>query len=181
VVRTRVGYAGGATADPTYRSLGDHAETIQIDYDPAQISYAELLDVFWSSHAPTSRPWSSQYASIVFYHNEEQRHLAVETREREATKYGEQIFTAIEPFSAFYLAEDYHQKYRLRGVPELLTELQVIYPNGDGLVNSTAAARLNGYIGGNGTMAGLKAEIDDLGLSATGRDRLLEIVSAFGR
>jgi hypothetical protein len=107
--------------------------------------------------------------------------MAEETREREAAKHGEQIFTAIEPFSAFYLAEDYHQKYRLQGVPELMAELQAIYPNGDDFVNSTAAARLNGYIGGNGTLAGLQAEMNDLGLSTAGRERLLGIVSAFER
>jgi peptide-methionine (S)-S-oxide reductase len=176
-----VGYAGGTKANPTYRSLGDHTETIQIDYDPAQISYGELLDLFWSSHAPTSRPWSPQYASIIFYHDEDQKRLAEETREREAAKYGEQVFTAIEPFSVFYLAEDYHQKYRLQGVPELAAELLAIYPDADDFVNSTAAARLNGYIGGNGTLAILQTEIDDLGLSAGGREHLLKIVSAFER
>ena len=68
MIRTRVGYAGGTTNNPTYRALGDHAETIQVDYDPTQISYEELLEAFWTSHSPTSRPWSRQYASIIFYH-----------------------------------------------------------------------------------------------------------------
>jgi peptide-methionine (S)-S-oxide reductase len=127
------------------------------------------------------RPWSSQYRSIIFYHDEEQRRLAEETREREAAKRGREILTQIVSFSEFYLAEDYHQKYRLRQVPELIHEFQALYPDVTDLVNSTAAARVNGYVGGHGTLAALQAEIDDLGLSPAGRERLLEIVSAFER
>jgi peptide-methionine (S)-S-oxide reductase len=139
------------------------------------------LAVFWDSHDPTVRPWSSQYRSIIFYHDEEQRRLAEETREREAARRGREILTQIVSFSEFYLAEDYHQKYRLRQVPELIHEFQALYPDVTDLVNSTAAARVNGYVGGHGTLAALQAEIDDLGLSPAGRERLLEIVSAFER
>ena len=177
MVRTRVGYAGGAKENPTYYSLGDHAETIQIDYDPARISYAELLDLFWAAHSPTSRPWSSQYASIIFYHDAEQKRLAEESREREAARRGAPIYTEIEPFTRFYLAEDYHQKYRLRGDRALMAEFQAIYPDLDGLVASTAAARVNGYLGGNGSLAQLEAEIDELGLSPEAQARLREIVA----
>ena len=177
MVRTRVGYAGGAKENPTYYSLGDHAETIQIDYDPARISYAELLDLFWAAHSPTSRPWSSQYASIIFYHDAEQKRLAEESHEREAARRGAPIYTEIEPFTRFYLAEDYHQKYRLRGDRALLAEFQAIYPDLDGLVASTAAARVNGYLGGNGSLAQLEAEIDELGLSPEAQARLREIVA----
>jgi peptide-methionine (S)-S-oxide reductase len=181
VVRTRVGYAGGTKADPTYRNLGDHSETIQIDYDPAQISYEELLDLFWSSHSPTSRPWSQQYASIIFYHNEEQKRLAVETRDQEAAKHGSQIYTEVVPFSEFYLAEDYHQKYRLQQVSELAKAFRLIYPDDEDFVNSTAAARVNGYVGGYGTLAALQAELKSLGLSPEAEQKLLDIVSAYGR
>ena len=80
VVRTRVGYSGGQRKDPTYRSIGDHSETIQIDYDPARTSYKKLLFIFWQSHDPTHHAWSRQYMSAIFYQNEEQRKLALETR-----------------------------------------------------------------------------------------------------
>jgi len=103
VVRTRVGYAGGSTADPTYRNLDGHSETIQIDFDPTQITYEQLLDLFWASHDPTSRPWSRQYASIVFFHDEEQRRLAVESSDREAARHGQEISTEVVPFSEFHL------------------------------------------------------------------------------
>ena len=181
MVRTRVGYAGGTKADPTYRSLGNHSETIQIDYDPTQVSYEELLDLFWSSHNPASRPWSQQYASVIFYHNEEQKRQAVETREREAAIHSGQIYTEVVPFSEFHLAEDYHHKYRLQLVPDLAKEFQIIYPNNEDRVNSTAAARVNGYVGGHGTLAALQAELKSLGLSPEAEQKLLEIVSAYGR
>jgi peptide-methionine (S)-S-oxide reductase len=177
VVRTRVGYAGGTTADPTYQNIGDHSETIQIDYDPAQISYGELLDVFWDSHSPTARPWSQQYASTIFYHSDEQERLATESRDREEAGQGKAIYTEIVPFSKFYMAEDYHQKYRLRQAPELMEELQAIYADDGDFVNSTAAARLNGYMGGNGTTATLQSELDLLGLSADGSQRLLDVAA----
>jgi peptide-methionine (S)-S-oxide reductase len=180
-MRTRVGYAGGTKTAPTYRSLGDHSETIQIDYDPGQVSYEELLDLFWSSHGPTSRPWSQQYASVIFYHNEEQKRQAVETRDREAAKHDGQIYTEVVPFSEFYLAEDYHQKYRLQQVSELAKEFQTIYPDDEDFVNSTAAARVNGYVGGHGTLATLQAELDSLGLSPEAGQKLLEILSTYER
>jgi methionine-S-sulfoxide reductase len=180
VIRTRVGYAGGEKVDPTYRSLGGHSETIQIDYDPSIISYAELLDVYWDSHSPTSRPWSQQYASIIFYHDEDQKQLAVETSKREADRLGEQVFTDIVPFSGFSLAEDYHQKYRLQQVPVLFDELRALYPDHSEFVDSTVAARLNGYAGGYGTLEALRAEIGDMGLPPPTVDRLLAALSDFG-
>ena len=73
---TRVGYAGGAKEDPTYRSLGDHSETIQIIYDPEIISYNELLDIFWQSHNPSLGSFTRQYASIIFYHDDNQKKQA---------------------------------------------------------------------------------------------------------
>jgi methionine-S-sulfoxide reductase len=181
VIRTRVGYAGGTTVDPTYYALGDHTETIQIDYDPAQISYEELLEVFWTSHSPAVRPWSRQYATLIFYHDEEQKRLAVESQERKEAETGKDFYTEIVSFSEFYLAEDYHQKYRLRQVDELMAEFEAIYPDSADFVNSTAAARVNGYVGGHGTLASLEAEIDDLGLSATGQEKLRDLVSSWER
>ncbi len=181
MIRTRVGYAGGTTKNPTYYNLGDHTETIQIDYDPAQISYAELLDVFWDSHSPTSRPWSRQYMSIVFYHDEEQKSLATETRDRQEVMRGKAIFTEIVPASEFYLAEDYHQKYRLRQVPEVEQVFKAIYFDSDDFVNSTAAARVNGYLGGYGTFEALEAELESLDMSPEAKKKLLAILRTLNR
>jgi peptide-methionine (S)-S-oxide reductase len=171
-----VGYAGGTTKSPTYHNLGDHTETIQVDFDPAVVSYAELLDVFWSNHNPATPHFSRQYMSIVFYHNEEQRRLAVETREREAARLGAEIHTEILPASEFTLAEAYHQKYRLQGRWDLMEEFSAIYPDDGDFVASTAAARVNGYVGGYGTCDSLQEEITSLGLSESAGDRLLKSV-----
>jgi peptide-methionine (S)-S-oxide reductase len=177
VVRTRVGYAGGSSADPTYRDIGDHAETIQVDYDPAVISYEDLLRVFWGAHSPTSRPWSSQYASIIFTHDEEQQRLAEQTRDAEAAQSGGRIYTEIVPYERFFLAEAYHQKYRLQQWPELLAELRAVDPRAADLLTSTTAARLNGYLGGNGDLAGLQAEMENLGLEPAAQERLLALLA----
>jgi peptide-methionine (S)-S-oxide reductase len=177
VVRTRVGYAGGTTENPAYYSLGDHTETIQIEYDPAVISYEELLNVFWTSHDPSRQPWSRQYMSILFYHDEEQERVAFEVRDRMAAEMGREILTEIVPFSGFYLAEDYHQKYRLQQDSVLEREFRTIYPDPEDFVDSTAAARVNGYLAGYGSLEMLRDELDSLGLSARGRDHLWEKVS----
>ncbi len=160
VVRTRVGYAGGTTESPTYHNIGDHTETIQIDYDPTLISYEQLLDIFWDSHNPTVLPWSRQYMSIVFYHNSEQREIAMETKQREEASSGSRVYTEIISFSEFYLAEDYHQKYHLQQVPELMEELTAIYPNFDAFIDSTAVARINGYVGGHVTLQELREQLN---------------------
>jgi peptide-methionine (S)-S-oxide reductase len=170
-----VGYTGGPEPHPTYRDLGSHSETIQIDYDPTQITYEQLLDVFWSNHSPTSRPYSRQYASIIFTHDDEQERLALETKAREGVERGQTIYTEIVPFTKFWLAEDYHQKHALRQNRDLMAQFTAMYPDPNDFVNSTAAARVNGYVGGHGALAQFEAEIDDLGLSAEARQYLEEI------
>lgn len=176
MVRTRVGYSGGTKKNPSYHALGDHTETIEIDYDPAQISYEDLLNVFWRSHNPTEQAWSKQYMAAVFYHDEEQKRIAIQTRDREQARKGRKINTQIIPFTEFYLAEAYHQKYSLRRHGELMKQFDAIYPNPNDFVNSTAAARLNGLLGGHGKVESLEAELNGLGLSRELSDRLLEIV-----
>ncbi len=120
--------------------------------------------------------WSRQYMSAVYFHSEEQKKLAVETRNREAAKRKIKIYTEIVPASEFYLAEAYHQKYLLRQRPVLMKEFNAIYPATEDFVNSTAAARLNGYLGGNGTLIDLKAKLNNLGLPPVTSNKLLEIV-----
>ncbi len=175
MVRTRVGYAGGTKRNPTYHGLGDHSEAVQIDYDPAQITYADLLDAFWAQHNPIHQPRSRQYMSIIFVENETERRLAMESLQREEQRRGTKVYTRIEPAGEFYPAEDYHQKYFLQQVPMLLREYRAIYDNTCDWVDSTAVARVNGYLAGYGTMEGLKAQIHDLGLSAAAEAKLLEL------
>jgi len=177
VVRTRVGYCGGTKENPTYRSLGNHSETIQMDFDPESVSYADLLDIFWQSHQPEYRSWSRQYASFIFYHDDKQQALALETKEREEDRLKQDIHTAIVPYAMFYSAEDYHQKYYLRQQPDIMADFNRMYPNARDFMNSTAAARINGYVAGCGSPARLKMELGSFGLTSEGNRRLMDIVN----
>jgi peptide-methionine (S)-S-oxide reductase len=181
VVRTLVGYAGGARKNPTYQSLGDHTETVQVVFDPTRVSYEQLLGVFWSSHDPSERTWSRQYKTMVLTHGDEQRRLAEKTRDEVAAKLRVTVRTEILPAGEFYPAEDYHQKYYLRSRPRLLEELEAAYPDAKALAASTAAARVNGYLGGNGTLENYKADAPRLGLSKAALDELEEILAGKSR
>jgi peptide-methionine (S)-S-oxide reductase len=151
--------------------MGDHAETIQIDFDPKQISYEYLLELFWTSHNPCRNAWSRQYMSAVFYHDEGQQ-KAIENTRRQFVKTPEQVQTEIAPMTKFWIAEDYHQKYRLRHTAAIDSELHAIYPNESDYVNSTAAARLNGFLDRYGEPDQLEQVIEKLGLSTAAQDLL---------
>ncbi len=180
MIRTRVGYTGGNKENPTYRTLGDHTESIEVDYDPGIISYADLLKVFWRSHDPGSRSWSRQYMAAIFYHNEEQKKQALESRKLEEARTHGKIYTEISPASKFYRAEDYHQKYYLRQRPDLVRELKAIYPSNEDFQDSTVAARLNGYLAAQGSREAIQAELKDL-LPPEESKKLLDIVQGRDR
>ena len=167
--------------DPTYAQIGDHTESVQVDFDPRRISYAELLNIFWSSHRPTDHVWLRQYLNAIFYHTADQQRLAEAAKAAVAAKYAGTIRSELLPVRTFYPAETYHQKYNLKRRPELARELLRIYPDPKAFMDSTAAARLNGYLGGYGTAAQLAWEIDRLGLSPAARELLLELVGARSR
>jgi peptide-methionine (S)-S-oxide reductase len=114
--------------------------------------------------------------SIIFFHNDGQKRLAIESKDHEAARIKGKIFTEIIPIGEFYVAEDYHQKYRLRSERELMRELRAIYPTEKDFVNSTAAARINGYLDGYGTLAELQEELPGFGLSPATSKGLMEIV-----
>jgi peptide-methionine (S)-S-oxide reductase len=166
VWHTRVGYSGGTTPNPTYRNIGDHTECFEVDFDPETISYDDLLQIFWSSHSPTSPAFSRQYESLVLAHTEEQLVRARHSRDRIESVLNRPVVTRIELLDRFHPAEGYHQKYRLRSAPAIAREFGGFYPADADLVSSTAAARVNGYLDGAGTCAALEREADDLGLSS---------------
>lgn len=174
--RTRVGYAGGTTPDPTYRRIGDHTECIQVDFDPALISYDSLLDEFFSMHNPTRPAHSAQYASLVLHETNEQRDEALEAVARFGALLGAPLHTDVRPLGRFYVAEDYHQKYGLRNDRTLLAEMRMYYPAEAALRESTAAMRLNGFAYGGGRASLLSREIDSYGLSPAGQRHLRELV-----
>ena len=163
-------------AGPNYGNMGDHTETVQVDYDPGRITYAQLLEIFWGSHRPTSRNWSRQYMNAIFYHDDEQRRLAMDSKIAVEQKNGGTIRSEVLPVRSFTMAENYHQKYMLKQHSKLKAELSRIYPKHRDFVASTAVARLNGYAGGNGSRDQLSRELDTLGLSAEGKRVLSEMV-----
>ena len=144
-----------------------------MDFDPERITYAQLVDVFWQEHPPTSGAWSSQYAHILFWEGEEQRAVAEASARKIGESLGRKVATRVRPLDRFYQAEDYHQKYYLRNTRELIREFDVMYRADADFVASTAAARVNGWLGGAGEACDLLAEIDSYGLSSEGRAVLL--------
>lgn len=122
VVKTTVGYEGGTVDNPTYEQvcahITGHAETVQVEYDPGQVKYNHLLDLFFSHHDPTQLNGQGpdvgdSYRSVIFYHNDEQKQLA-EAKIAELTKakkFKDPIVTQVEPAKTFWHAEDYHQQY----------------------------------------------------------------------
>ncbi|MGQ9808173.1 MAG: peptide-methionine (S)-S-oxide reductase MsrA [Armatimonadota bacterium] len=129
VVETAVGYSGGHTANPTYEDVCSHttghAEVVQVTFDPSKVSYRQLLDVFWSIHDPTQvnrqgPDIGDQYRSVIFYHSEEQRRAAEESKAvlEASGRLDRPVATKIEPAKTFWRAEEYHQRYyEKRGIP----------------------------------------------------------------
>ncbi len=167
--------------NPTYYRLGDHTETLQVDFDPAQTSYEKLLEVYWTVPNTCATPNNRQYMSAVFYANDAQKKLALESRDKAFARSKPRLPVYIVPLRDFYLAEGYHQKYALKQFPPLLQELAQIYPKEKDFLKSTAAARINGYLGGYGTLAQLEREIDGFGLTPQGRNLLLNVVKRYGK
>lgn len=177
-MRTRAGYAGGTTPDPAYHRLGDHTESLEVGYDPSRISFERLLDEFWAAHDATAPAWSRQYMSAIWTCDAGQEHAAAASRDRLEATLRRPVLTEIRELARFHPAEDHHQKYYLRGNAELCREFEEMYPDFAGIVGSTAAARVNGFLGGEGSLSGLVDEIDRYGLTQRGRERLLDLARA---
>ncbi len=122
VEKVESGYSGGTVANPTYRQVctdtTGHAEVVQITFDPKAISFREILKIFFTVHDPTTLnrqgpDVGTQYRSVIFYHNSEQKAIAEQVIEEinSAKIWGRPVVTAVAPFKAFYRAEDYHQEY----------------------------------------------------------------------
>jgi peptide-methionine (S)-S-oxide reductase len=122
VLETAVGYSNGQTENPTYKDVctdeTGHAEVVQVTFDPAKVSYAQLLDAFWAMHDPTQvnrqgPDFGTQYRTAIFTHSAEQEAIAKKARAavESSGKFKRPIATEIAPAGTFYKAEDYHQKY----------------------------------------------------------------------
>ncbi len=122
VTNTAVGYSGGTLENPTYQQVctdrTGHAEVVEVEFDPAKVSYDQILDVFWQAHDPTTLnrqgpDVGKQYRSVIFYHDDEQKAAATASKQRldAEGRFRRPIVTRIEPAQTFYRAEEYHQRY----------------------------------------------------------------------
>ncbi len=136
-----------------------------------------MLDIFWDSHNPAVTSFSRQYANIVFYSNDIQLNKISASLETIKAKYQRPLTTKVRQLDKFYPAEDYHQKYYLQGNRLLGNEIGAIYPDIDDLRDSTVAARLNGYIAGNGYREILLEELPLMGLSENADNYLKQLAA----
>jgi peptide-methionine (S)-S-oxide reductase len=124
VTKTEVGYSGGHTKNPTYENIcyenTDHAEVLLIEFDAGLISYELLVDEFWKCHDPTTLDRQGpdvgrQYRSVIYYYDDIQKNIANKSRDRHQESFQNNIVTEISHVDIFYKAEEYHQKYILKG------------------------------------------------------------------
>ncbi|OZB92798.1 peptide-methionine (S)-S-oxide reductase MsrA [Paenibacillus sp. XY044] len=176
VIRTRVGYGGGRTADPTYRDMGDHTETVEVVYDPGVISLTDVLNVFWDHHNPSNINdyKGRQYLSLLLYRDHGQLETIHQVLDRREEQGEGKPDTEIAPLTTWYPAEDRHQKYYLKRHPDAMEQLSRLYPAHEELANSTLAARLNGLAKGYTSLERIRNEIQIWPLAEEERSRLLE-------
>ena len=135
--------------------------------------------IFWESHNPLAASYSQQYKSIVFFHDEEQEALVVATRDALAQELGAEVKTDVRAYENFTSAEAYHQKYYLQNRREVYDAVKALYPSFDRFVDSTTAARLNGYVAGYGTAEQFEEDMALLSLPEPVEKRLRQLVEAY--
>ncbi len=166
-------------SNPTYRNMGDHTESIEIDFDADIITYEELLNIFWKNHNPLRDTFykDRQYMSLLLFHNDDQKKQAQRVKSEWEQLLNGEIQTEMVAHSAFYLAEDYHQKYYLKRYPKAVEKVINIFESHHDFVNSTIAARLNGFVAGHGKLVSLKEEIALWGLNPEDSKTLVELIN----
>jgi peptide-methionine (S)-S-oxide reductase len=145
VVRTRVGYAGGSEPNPTYESIGDHSEVVQVDYDPEETSFEALVDEAIDQHAPTRQPPKRQYQHVLFHETDEERD-AIESALGELEVPA--VRTRVERLASFTVAEPYHQKFNLSGKRWAMDAFDDADYDNAAVRESPAAAKLNAELAG---------------------------------
>lgn len=172
MLRTRVGYAGGKKDKPTYRSIGDHTEALQIEFDPSVITYEKLLEVFWRGHDPFGRAWSTQYKAVLWTHGEAQAKAAKASIAKLTEQNKRKPTTEVKAATTFWIAEDYHQKYYLRGRRGLVEALMGENVTQEAIRESTLAARVNGWLTGFSKKEEIAAQVKAFKLTEKQRKAL---------
>lgn len=173
VIRTRVGYHGGSKKNPTYRSIGDHTETIQVDFDPKVVSFAKLVEIFWGNHDFRHRTSRPQYMSAAWYHSPAQEKVIRDSAKALQDK-GSSVGTVIAPAGPFTFAEGYHQKYILRNRGSFMSPFNGM--SDAEFIHSAAASKVAGYVAGYGTSKQLEKDRKITGLDDAQFEKLLDYV-----
>ncbi|APH13419.1 peptide methionine sulfoxide reductase family protein [Clostridium sporogenes] len=179
VIKTYVGYTGGSTLFPTYNSIGDHLETVEIYYDSSKITFGNLLMVFEKNHNYTTRPNLLQYNSAILYNNENEKELCLNWKKSKEEELKKEVLTKISPIEKFYYGEFYHQKYYVQLEPVIMSNLRSKFSTGNDLISSPLCHKLNAYLAGYSSLKNLNKEIKDFNLSKDAKNRLLSIVEGF--
>jgi len=158
---------------PNYRSIGDHTEAVQLKFDPSQISYEELLNIFWKEHSPTHESHSLQYKSVIYTHTAEQKLIAKKMKTSLEKISGKPIYTIIEDAKDFFLAEDYHQKFAFQGCT--LISNAFTFDSAESIAYSPIFTKLNGYVTGKGKREDLLRDLKQWNLSSLLEEQIKEI------
>ena len=160
VIRSRVGYSGGKLLDPTYRSMLDHTECIQVDFDPRILPLEHLVDLVFGQVDPFRSGWGKQYAHAIYFSPAQEVVVRDAVTRCEALKgKGEKIAMTVELVGRFYNAEDYHQQYYLRNRPEVMRAVG-LHKDDTLLRESHQGMRLNSWLSGHGDLATALNEIE---------------------
>lgn len=174
IIRTITGYAGGTLADPTYRHMGDHSEAVELEYDPDELPYEEIVRVFWENHNPANINdyKGRQYQSMLLYRTPEQKDDIEQVLKARRAAGKPEPATEVKPFTVFYPAEERHQKYYLKRHPDALEKLAALYPSIAEMDRTTLAARLNGLAKGYTNRSRILEEVCDWPLSVMEQERI---------
>lgn len=149
-----------------------------MEFDPTVISYERLLEFFWQNHEPCEKAWSRQYQAVLFFADAAQQQAAQRSAAKVHEAEGQAVRTEVVPFTKFFVAEDYHQKYALRQQRELMTQLRQFFADEAEFRESPLAAKLNAYCAGDLRFEDLRAAIAPLGFEALGNGSLRGIERA---
>ncbi|RIX60153.1 peptide-methionine (S)-S-oxide reductase [Paenibacillus nanensis] len=179
VVRTRVGYAGGSSPNPSYREMGDHTETVQVEFDPSKLSFRQIVTVFWDNHKPSNINGykGRQYQSLLFYEDASQKEVIHQVLQELKVGGRGEPDTEIHPYASFYLAEERHQKYYLKRYPHAMETLLPLFDTHAEFNDSTIAARMNGLAKGYTGLERVKKEIETWEMEVGERSGIIQLIS----
>ena len=147
---------------------------MQVDFDPTQITFEQIVNLFWQSHNPIGTARNSQYKNAIWFADDLQLEVINSTTEPLVQRFEKELTTEVLPLETFYNAEDYHQKYCLQRHQAIMKSFNSTYPDFQDFINSTAAARLNGFSARQGSMALYESEKSQYGFELS---QLADIVT----